>query len=445
MSTFELIQPIEVSVPRETGKYNTMLSNIHMDIGGSRNREQQDSGWIYQDDNVKICVIADGHGSVYGRVASLACIKACEAFFSPENIRELLDEPYKTLTEVFVYAHNIVKQDIIAANAKSGGTFEEAGDEVYIKEANRISIVDGGSTLTITVFTDEYIYTANVADSKTLLMTNDHSINQSAITILGDSAKDCGYNKYGEKNHFNKEFTEQIPEPFPETDKNVNALELTASHSPTDWKEFERLRNFRVLDPVNAPALPFANLQYPDSRNDRMIDIFTEKEGVITKCEDGYYYKNVCHEYASLFGSPESIRSLAMTRSIGDFYGISAGLSHRPEVRRFDLKKVFETKRILRESTLKVEEKSSAVEEKPEDKYVAVVMGSDGIWDNWTDEDTNQFIFYPTCIDAVVTKGKEGVNAVAKSFSDRNRIYGNRNFGVMSDNAICIVAMIHEC
>lgn len=445
MSTFELMQPVEACVSREMGKYNTMLSNIHMDIGGARNREQQDSAWMYEDDSVKICVIADGHGSVYGRVASLACTKACEAFFSPENIRQLLEQPYKTLTEVFVCAHEKVKQDIIAANAKSGGTFEEAGDEVCIKEANRLSVADGGSTLTITVFTDEYIYTANVADSKTLLMTNDRSINQSAITVLGDSAKECGYNKYGEKQHFNKDFTEQIPEPLPETAENVNVLELTASHSPTDWKEFERLRDFRGSE----SKLPFARLQYPDTRNVGMRDIFTEKDGVITKSENGYYYKNVSQEFASLFCSEESIRSLAMTRSIGDFYGISAGLSHRPEVRRFDLKKVFENKRALRESACKKLEtqETPALEEKHSeaDNYVVVVMGSDGVWDNWRDEDTNKFIFYPTCIDAVVTKGKEGVNAVAKSFADRNTLYGNRNFKSMADNASCIVAMIHEC
>jgi len=419
----------------EESKYNTMLSNIHMDKGGSKNREQQDSAWIHEDEKVKICVIADGHGREHGRTASLACIKACQTFFTPENIERLLVEPYKTLTEVFVCAFETMKADFIVENAKKYGTCEETGDEVSILTVSRMTTLDAGSTMTITVFTDEYIYTANVSDSKTLLMTNDLSINQSAMTFLGDSARDCGYNKYGPKKHFNKEIIQPAEEPFPETAENVNVLELTASHSPTDWREFERLVAFRSRDPLTADKLPYAELKYPDVRNVVMTDIFTEKEGVITKSEEGHYYKNVSHEFASTFGLPDTHQNLAMTRSIGDYYGIPAGLSHRPEVRRFDLKKVFDNKRRVREE--------SASESNP-DKYIAVVMGSDGIWDNWTDVDVKNFILYPNCVEVVVAKGKEGVNEVAIHFASRNSLYANRNFGSSADNASCIVAMIHE-
>jgi serine/threonine protein phosphatase PrpC len=134
-----------------------------------------------------------------------------------------------------------------------------------------------------------------------------------------------------------------------------------------------------------------------------------------------------------------------MTRSIGDFEGISSGLSHRPEVRRFDLKQVFEKKRALREKKIAdCMERGEEYVETPADKYIGVVMGSDGIWDIWQKKQINEFIFFPNCVESVEKDGKIGVDQVAKSFSERNKLLGERLFGNTSDNATCILAMIKE-
>lgn len=447
-TTEEATLPIETifsgisSVP-ETGKYITNISNIHFDIGGSRNKEQQDDGWIYEDERARICVIADGHGPD-GKIASGACIKTCREFFCPDTIQLLLDEPYKTLTQVFMLAHTSVKDELTAFYKKTDGNCVEQGDNLIFKNSRGGKTYSGGSTLTITVFTENYIYTANAGDSASSILTNDESIRQSYITVLGDSALDCAFNKFGLNLHFNTEIvTPEETTPFSEKMEDRDFLELTASHSPTDEEEFKRLRSFRHC--VANPLLPFATLSYPDARNLHSRDIFTIKDDVITKNEIGFYHKNVCGEFASLFSSPATTKNLAMTRSIGDFEGVSSGLSHRPEVRRFDLKQVFEKKRELREKKVaECMERGEEYVEDPANKYVAVVMGSDGIWDIWQKKQVNEFVFYPNCVESVEKAGKAGVDAVAKSFSERNKLLGGKLFGNSSDNASCIIAMIKE-
>jgi serine/threonine protein phosphatase PrpC len=89
-------------------------------------------------------------------------------------------------------------------------------------------------------------------------------------------------------------------------------------------------------------------------------------------------------------------------------------------------------------------EKGEEYVEDSANKYVAVVMGSDGIWDVWQKKQVNEFVFYPNCVESVEKDGKTGVDAVAKSFSERNKLLGGTLFGNSSDNASCIIAMIKE-
>lgn len=437
------VSPLSVFSEMMPSRYVTHVSDIHADIGGSINSEQQDASWVYQDSLVKICVIADGHGKILGKIASAACIKACREFFTPEKIQQLLDDPYKTLTEAFIISHNTVREDFSSHYIRAGGFHSLDGDTVDFRNAYGSSVMAGGSTLTITVFTDEYIFTANVGDSKSLAVTSDLSIDQSAIVILGDSAKECGYNKFGPQLHFSHDLVaSEVPITFP-PGENVDFIDLTASHSPTDKAELDRLVAFRQS--TKNPLLPYASLRYPDQQNIHSRDIYSVVEGAVVKSEQGYYIKNVSGELASLFATPDSAQLLAMTRSIGDFYGVTAGLSHRPEVRRFNLKTIFDKKRALKEKKMAESiENGEEYKEDPADKYVCVAMGSDGIWDNWKDKDVKDFITFPNCIDTVEKKGRDGVNDVAKSFSVRNKLYGERNFGNGSDNAICVIAMIRE-
>lgn len=86
---------------------------------------------------------------------------------------------------------------------------------------------------------------------------------------------------------------------------------------------------------------------------------------------------------------------------------------------------------------------------------VAVVLASDGIWDNWTYEDVTAFVVNPDLRHVSDSGGKSDddcddrgeqlrhTKAVSKALIDSNAVHANRNFGNQADNATGIVLLLH--
>jgi serine/threonine protein phosphatase PrpC len=111
------------------------------------------------------------------------------------------------------------------------------------------------------------------------------------------------------------------------------------------------------------------------------------------------------------------------------------GVTHLPEVQYLDLSKLFD--KLSREPM----DDSSSAGQTSDDKYVSIMLASDGIWDNWLYEDVSKFLMDSSCINAV-KESSDGCKKVAMSFMHRNAIYSKKNFGSQADNATCIVMYI---
>lgn len=82
--------------------------------------------------------------------------------------------------------------------------------------------------------------------------------------------------------------------------------------------------------------------------------------------------------------------------------------------------------------------RSSAIVDEVSSSIIALVLATDGVWDNWLYEDVNKFVLDASCIGAVAT-GMDGARRVTISLMQRNALYAKRNFGSHADNATGIV------
>jgi hypothetical protein len=69
---------------------------------------------------------------------------------------------------------------------------------------------------------------------------------------------------------------------------------------------------------------------------------------------------------------------------------------------------------------------------------IAVVVATDGVWDNWLYEDVGRFILDASCLNAIA-QAHDGAQKVMTSFMIRNMQFSKKNFGNQADNATGIV------
>jgi serine/threonine protein phosphatase PrpC len=157
--------------------------------------------------------------------------------------------------------------------------------------------------------------------------------------------------------------------------------------------------------------------------------------------------------------------ALAFTRSIGDFhlhvYGLPphptlssrspsspplAGVTHLPEVQAVDLSLVFEALR-----------RSQAYDDPSNPPTLAVVLASDGIWDNWDYPDVTAFLVDPELRKKHSSNKRSShsdedqdqdpevghTKHLSRALIKTNAEYAARNFGNQADNATGIVLLIH--
>lgn len=121
----------------------------------------------------------------------------------------------------------------------------------------------------------------------------------------------------------------------------------------------------------SVPALQFI---YDDSSEEKLgcTKIFNNSFGRITK-NKGNFIKNARSEYACLVLTPDediNKTALSFTRSLGDFYMKTYGVTCLPSVNCYDLRELKGMKQLY-----------------PGDIAGLLVLGSDGLWDCYKFED----------------------------------------------------------
>lgn len=286
-------------------------------------------------------------------------------------------------------------------------------------------------------------------------------------------------------------------------DGQLSTLMITAEHSPESSYEYQRLRDYRSrLDSEHLPALLVV---YDSSSHDktRCAPVFDprnnfnnnnnnsaatnldnistasmggkmtddDKHRILVATGKGSYYKNVRKEWASLVATPPYAKfqdALAFTRSLGDLHLHTYGVTHKPEVQRVDLDRIFsrletvssnssndsggqngssteaatstDSNRNRNGSSSSTSSSNSniAAVNDVSSSLLCLVLATDGVWDNWVYEDVNKFVLDESCIGAVAC-GADGARRVTLSFMQRNALYAKRNFGAHADNATGIV------
>jgi serine/threonine protein phosphatase PrpC len=116
-------------------------------------------------------------------------------------------------------------------------------------------------------------------------------------------------------------------------------------------------------------------------------------------------------------------------------------VTHLPEVQAVDLNLVFDAFR-----------RSQAYDDPSNPPTLAVVLASDGIWDNWDYPDVTSFIVNPelrkhsnkrSSHDEDEDPDVGHTKHLSRALIKTNAEYASRNFGNQADNATGIVLLIH--
>lgn len=211
----------------------------------------------------------------------------------------------------------------------------------------------------------------------------------------------------------------------------TKALVMNADHSPENKGEYLRLREFHPLASSSSEKpRPALHIVYdsPSHEKHRCPPCFVEnEEGEPELTNKGRYYKNVRREWASLVSTPSYAKyndALAFTRSIGDFHLHHYGVSASPEVLVYDLERHHPNLNF-------------------ENKVIALLLSSDGVWDNWTYEDCMSYLLDTSCLNLLRNPSKKNpTKKIVTSFMKRNKTYANHNFGSQADNATSVLVYL---
>lgn len=269
---------------------------------------------------------------------------------SADNVCVILQEICATTNEAFLVAPNKWLNDafeLINTKLAEIGTY-------------------GGATCTLCIIANNTLYIAHVGDSSALLVTREPILNSSMIKAL------------------------QSIESSIEESIGVDYLLLGDDHSPDNPVEYQRMR---TLNP---------NVQCVYDRSTvcgkySLPSVFAEKKQM-------GYYKNVRSDPATLVVK-QSGRSLAMTRSLGDFQ-MKPEVTYVPTIQQIDLISLI--------------------------GLSCIIIASDGVWDNWTYPEVREFF-------TSNTNWSSDASDVATTFCLHNDIKATENFGNSKDDASGII------
>ena len=384
------------------------------DIGGSSINQDACCAFKFKSETLNksgfaICV-ADGHGDK-GEISSSIGITSLQKLIR-DNVDELFTEPIQFLNRAFIHIHDQIKIGLIEQLTKEKFEVEvkiETGEILKRRmPSHAFTSLKSGTTFSVIVLLDNKLYIANVGDSTGILY--------SEKPVLKPS-------------HLKHELNASVLPNTDSLDEPSTYIELTGDHSPENPQEYIRMRKVKCSEenPLFAELMCVYNEEKPKHMCPHVFDI--SAEGVPTvRPEDGsfgFHYKTVRKEKATYVTDKYGNDALSVTRALGDYALSYRGVSCEPEIRSVDLETIFS-------------------QMNPEEATVAVVLCSDGVWDNWIYDHVGKFMFDKSCLNALATDTERGAERITKSFMLRNQAFAKKNFGWNSDNATGIVMYIEK-
>jgi hypothetical protein len=218
------------------------------------------------------------------------------------------------------------------------------------------------------------------------------------------------------------------------------SMELTANHTPESEIEYLRTATVRPsrsglqIGGRIAPDLLFVYDSLSSSKA-KCAPIFeSTEEGLMRKTSKGSYYKNVRSEWATLVVTPPHAAfqdALAFTRSLGDFHLQAYGVAHAPDVRWLDLNQNNTASASLMAPPLPP-------------SVLAVVLASDGLWDNWKESEIASFVLNQQIINQVKHDPKGTARKVTDTLMTENLKKASTNFGDSADNMTILVTYLSK-
>jgi serine/threonine protein phosphatase PrpC len=361
---------------------------------GGCSYNQDRKTYIPFEDGCLICV-ADGHGAKGEKAAEIA-----------ENL-----------------LHELVKNNMSNLLQDPVAFLELAFDSIHAEIVAQFGNIKCGTTCSIILLLGKKMWMANVGDSTGMLFSKHPIFKPSLLNFEKDAAIEG-----------------KVVVASDEGVEPSNMIELTCEgHVPENPEEYIRMRNFKRSEDNPNHAQMLCVYDDTDIRAKHLCPpVFNiSEDGVPTvRPDDGsfkYYYKNVNKTKAVYLCNRYGENAMANTRSLGDNVIHELGVTHKPEIRSMDLVPVFERLK-AQIATAKVE---ASVD--PDPMTVCVVLGSDGVWDNWKTEFVQKFVMDKSCLKAVENDKVLGAQRVAKSFMERQKMYAKKNYGNNSDNATFII------
>ncbi|KAF0683433.1 Aste57867_24558 [Aphanomyces stellatus] len=389
---------------------------------GNPVKENQDTFLTVRHDTHVALAVFDGHGKTLGRLAA----ETARAFFGDvfsrdQTYMDLRIDAEATMRHFFNECHAAIRQAFRDHYEERKMKVEDRpGGYLVVKQGmlQKSLLVQGGTTASVVVVLDgKTMICANVGDSSALLCAP-KQFDATWSSLQGANVLSL-LHKQG-----------PLISPPIEEPESTTFLHLCGDHSPESITEYQGVAAARsVHDKGDVPELLFVydgllGTQRLTIREKHQalektpVFVPNAETGDLTKVGEGSYYKNVRQEWASLCCTPARAKyheSLAFTRSLGDFYIHSFGITHEPDVIQIDL------------AQLMAGEAWS---------QVMLVVASDGIWDAWQYGELSEFV-WQTWADE-----KGAMEAVTARVMEQNKDISAGIFGPSVDNMTVVVCSL---
>ena len=359
----------------------------YTDRGGS-GKENQDAYFVHRfDEKNAVLGVFDGHGPDHGKVAAWAAARAVKNFLI-EHFTALATDPEGTMTRCFEHAHKSVFQ---AISSQPGVRVHQGLLVIDVDEEDwplGYDAADGGTTASV----------AALLDGRTLV-----------YAAAGDSCSVLGVPSGKGGGPAAKKVTELVPEHSPTNMHDwVTYLQGTGVHCVFDHEAMFDNQPHNLL-PIFTPT-PDGGWEIAQSTMDK-----TKELGVGLKTARG--------DLAAVIMTPESGKfsqmMLGVTRSVGDFYHQTYGVTWRPEVVVKD----------LYAECMANDHSDGAV----------LIVASDGVWDHWTFDGCMEELLLP---DAGPPGQPLTTAKRTRAFFEKTRDMGEEAFGEGADNLTGVVVIL---